>query len=700
MAVEPRVEAMARRLSNFGHLITLDSQLFLLGASAEAYVYKDANTSMLKSRQFGERLTQLLWTELRLTGPAGTQHERVQALHAAGVINDVVRALFTDVRRTGNQANHEELLDDRNQALRLVRACYDLGVWYHRTISDAAEPPPFIPPALPDSEPPAGGDEFELYKEELVRMNYAINAQTAKLDEQTARADAEAAARAKAERDILDAVRANSMLRDELRELSDKVDRLYEVFAEKEGPYSASRTEFTSRARTSNDRTLADKLWSLSHVLRHEGIATVDYLDILAPLLLLKVSDERANANDESLALVPENISWLALTSASQDDIIERLQHIMGQLGQLDSNVGEVFQNTIVRITHPATLRRLVDLIDGENWSASGKENPGHAFDALLERPMSEVRSGAGQYFTPRALIDAIIDCAAPTPRDTIFDPACGTGGFLVGCYEYILRNHRDELAADDIEHLADGGISGMELVPNTARLAAVNLALHGLGRAEGSSSLIEIGDSLVQRPKKRASLVLSNPPFGRKMHVVTTGAEGAFQRVQAPSRQSWVQTTDKQLNFVQHVMELLRVGGRAAMIVPDNVLFQGGTSESVRRKLLEKYDLHTVLRLPTGIFYAGGVKANVIFFDKPATSPDKPATNRVWVYDFRTDQQFRLNRPMRREDLDDFVRSYRPNEPIANRTESERFRAFDYEELTTREHLNLDITWRRSAAS
>ncbi|MGW5721412.1 N-6 DNA methylase [Amycolatopsis sp. NPDC003865] len=699
MTVEPRVEAMARRLSNFGHLIRLDSQLFLLGASAEAYVYKDANTSMLKSRQFGERLTQLLWTELRLTGHAGTQHERVQTLYAQGVINDVVRALFTDVRRTGNQANHEELLDDRNQALQLVRACYDLGVWYHRTIPDAAEPPPFIPPALPDSEPSTGGDEFELYKEELVRMNYAINAQTAKLDEQTARARAEAAARAKAERDILDAVRANSMLRDELRELSDKVNRLYEAFSEKEAPYSGSRAEFTSRARTSNDRILADKLWSLSHVLRDEGISTVDYLDILAPLLLLKLSEERANANDESLVLVPESISWHTLASASQNDLIERLQRIMDQLGRLDSYVGEVFQNTIARITNPVILRRLVDLIDGENWSASDKAHPGYAFDALLERPMSEARSGAGQYFTPRALIDAIIDCAAPTPRDTIFDPACGTGGFLVGCYEYILRNHRDELTANDIEHLADGGISGMELVRNTARLAAVNLALHGLGRVEGSS-LIEIGDSLAQRPKRRASLVLSNPPFGRKMHVVTIGAEGAVQRIQAPSRQSWVQTTDKQMNFVQHVMDLLRVGGRAAMIVPDNALFQGGAGESVRRKLLEKYNLHTVLRLPTGIFYAGGVKANVVFFDKPATSPDKPATNRVWVYDFRTDQQFRLSRPMRREDLDDFVRSYLPNEPISNRTESERFRAFDYEELTTREHLNLDITWRRSAAS
>ena len=240
--------------------------------------------------------------------------------------------------------------------------------------------------------------------------------------------------------------------------------------------------------------------------------------------------------------------------------------------------------------------------------------------------------------------------------------------------------------------------VRGYELVDGTARLAAMNLLLHGMGTA-GGDSLIEVRDALIADPGPRWSVVLSNPPFGRKSSVTMVGADGREVREEREIvRQDFVATTsNKQLNFVQHVMTILDTNGRAAVVLPDNVLFEGGAGETIRRKLLTDFNLHTMLRLPTGIFYAQGVKANVLFFDKKVARPGQPWTDKLWVYDLRTNKHFTLKQnPLRRADLDDFAASCQPGKNRAERSESERWKSFTYAEIVARDKANLDITWLR----
>ena len=274
-----------------------------------------------------------------------------------------------------------------------------------------------------------------------------------------------------------------------------------------------------------------------------------------------------------------------------------------------------------------------------------------------------------------------------PGPKDSVFDPACGTGGFLIAAHRYIAKNHSWALDGDRRRALSTGAIRGVELVRETARLASMNMLLHGIGQANGSE-LIEIRDSLAKAPSTTVDVVLANPPFGVG---TVTGENYATARSDL-----WTETTNKQLNFVQHIYTLLRLNGRAAVVVPDNVLFESGAGETIRRELLQQCNVHTLLRLPTGIFYAGGVNANVLFFDKRRPRPDgSPATKQLWVYDLRTGQHFTMKQyPLRREHLDDFVKCYRPGEPREHRLESERFRPFSYHELITRDKANLDLTF------
>jgi type I restriction enzyme M protein len=302
------------------------------------------------------------------------------------------------------------------------------------------------------------------------------------------------------------------------------------------------------------------------------------------------------------------------------------------------------------------------------------------------------------QYFTPRALISAMVDCIQPGPDDTVFDPACGTGGFLLAATQYIIGRHGPHLTPEQRNRLGTGAISGIELVDGTARLAAMNMLLHGIGRPNGPS-LIQVRDSLAEPPRSYPSVVLANPPFGKKSSITVIGESGRASREDiAYSRNDfWVTTTNKQLNFVQHIASMLGVPGRAAVVVPDNVMFEGGAGETVRRRLLQQFDVHTLLRLPTGIFYAGGVKANVLFFDKKPARPEAAWTSRLWVYDFRTGQHFTLKQNrLERQHLDDFVKCYRPGEPRESRVETQRFRSFSYEDLLARDKVNLDITWLR----
>src|SRR5919204_3603484 len=358
--------------------------------------------------------------------------------------------------------------------------------------------------------------------------------------------------------------------------------------------------------------------------------------------------------------------------------------------------LGVVFRKAQNRIQDPAKLRRLiVDLIDRERWMTLDVDVKGDAYEGLLQKNAEDVKTGAGQSFTPRPLIDAIVEVMRPEPGMTICDPACGTGGFLLAAHEFISRTY-PYLDPDEKRHLRFEALRGTEIVDNAARLCVMNLLLHGIG-AEDAQSPIVVDDSLKADPGDRYEMVLTNPPFGKKSSMTVVNAEGDTEREDLVIVRDdfCASTSNKQLNFVQHVKTLLKIGGRAAVVVPDNVLFEGGAGETVRRKLLHECDVHTLLRLPTGIFYAQGVKANVLFFDRKPAS-ETPWTKELWIYDLRTNHHFTLKQnPLRREHLDDFVAAYKP-EARDGREEGERFKRFSYAELLQRDKVSLDIAWLR----
>ncbi len=359
-----------------------------------------------------------------------------------------------------------------------------------------------------------------------------------------------------------------------------------------------------------------------------------------------------------------------------------------------------IFAKAQNKFQDPAKLRRLVaDLIDAENWSAMGADVKGDAYEGLLEKNAQDTKSGAGQYFTPRALIAAMVDCIAPKPGETICDPACGTGGFLFAAHNYVVH-YNPNLTRDQKKHLKENALRGWELVQSTARLAAMNLMLHGIG--SDKSVPINVTDALAADPGGRFEVVLANPPFGKKSSTMITGAEGKVSTEKDIIERDdfWATTSNKQLNLVQHIKTLLKQHGRAAVVVPANVLFEGGAGETIRKKLLHECDVHALLRLPTGLFYAQGVKANVIFFDRKPAS-ETPWTKKLWIYDLRTNKHFTLKTsPMKREDLDEFVTLYNP----ANRHDRKptwsaenpdgRWRVYDYDELIARDKASLDVFW------
>jgi len=446
----------------------------------------------------------------------------------------------------------------------------------------------------------------------------------------------------------------------------------------------------------SDTRRLVDKLWSYCNVLRDDGVDTIEYTEQLTYLLFLKMAHERAT-RPLLPEIVPDAYSWQTLLDSDGDDLEVTYRHILERLGRQPGTLGVIFRKAQNRIQDPAKLKRLiVDLIDKENWSATGTDVKGDAYEQLLSKGAEDIKSGAGQYFTPRALTHAMVDCLQPSASDTVVDPAAGTGGFLLAAHEYASKD-AETLNPTERDHLRDGFVRGVELVDGTARLAAMNLLLHGIGTSSGQS-LIEVKDALIADPGRRYSVVLSNPPFGRKSSLTMVGADGRESREDREiERQDFLVTTsNKQLNFLQHIATILDINGRAAVVLPDNVLFEGGAGEKLRRRLLRDFDLHTMLRLPTGIFYAQGVKANVLFFDKKPAA-EQPWTQRLWVYDLRTNQHFTLKQnQLRRKDLDDFVACYAPGKPRSERVETECFTSFTYDEVIARDKANLDITWLR----
>ena len=369
---------------------------------------------------------------------------------------------------------------------------------------------------------------------------------------------------------------------------------------------------------------------------------------------------------------MPEGLDWPSLIARDGDELEVHYRHVLAELGRRPGMLGIVFRKAQNRIQDPAKLRRLiVDLIDRESWMTLDADVKGDAYEGLLEKNAEDVKTGAGQYFTPRPLIRAIVEVMRPEPGITICDPAAGTGGFLLAAHEWISRSPL--LDPDEKRHLRFDALRGTEIVDNTARLCVMNMLLHGIG-AEDANSPIAVDDSLKADPGDRFEMVLTNPPFGKKSSMTVVNAEGESEREDLVILRDdfWASTSNKQLNFVQHVKTLLQINGRAAVVVPDNVLFEGGAGETVRRKLLHECDVHTLLRLPTGVFYAQGVKANVLFFDRKPAS-ETPWTKELWVFDLRTNKHFTLKQnPLRYEHLHEFIAAYNPENRQA-RAEGER---------------------------
>ena len=447
------------------------------------------------------------------------------------------------------------------------------------------------------------------------------------------------------------------------------------------------------RHANSPSRPLVDKLWAFCAVLRDDGVHVVEYTDQLTYLLFLKMAHERETrkVNPEK-GIVPEDCSWQRLLDADGSQLEETYNYILQALAKQKGVLGTIFRGAQSRFKDPAKLKQLiVDLIDKQNWSATGTDIKGDAYESLLQKGAEDMKSGAGQYFTPRALIAAIVDVMQITAKDTLHDPAVGSGGFLLSAFEHAAPTAN---SPKDTEHLQSSFASGTELGDGPARLAAMNMILHGMVKP-GAESPIYVGDSLTADPGKRYSVVLANPPFGTKASntFVTEDGKVGKNNLAILRPDFWVTTSNKQLNFVQHIKTILDVNGRAAVVLPDNVLFEGGAGETIRQRLLKEFDVHTLLRLPTGIFYAGGVKANVLFFDKKPAS-ESPWTQEMWVYDFRTNMHFtQKTKSLKRADLEGFVTAYAVGKS-QSRKESDRFKKFTYAELVGRDKTNLDISW------
>jgi type I restriction enzyme M protein len=440
---------------------------------------------------------------------------------------------------------------------------------------------------------------------------------------------------------------------------------------------------------------LVNKLWNYCNILRDDGLSYGDYVEQLTFLLFLKMAHERTQPPYNQRPIVPEEYNWPSLVELDGIPLEQHYRRTLETLGKEPGMLRTIFRKAQNKIQDPAKLRRLIaDLIGKESWSTLDADVKGDIYEGLLQKNAEDVKSGAGQYFTPRPLIRAITDVMQPKPGMTIMDPAAGTGGFLLAAHEYISHHYASEMDTEEKRFLKLDALRGVEIVDAAARLCAMNLFLHGIG---GEESPIRVGDSLAAKDSNNYEMVLTNPPFGKKSSITIINEEGEESREALTIFRDdfWATTSNKQLNFVQHVVSLLKMNGTAAVVVPDNVLFEGGAGETIRRKLLHSCDVHTLLRLPTGVFYAQGVKANVLFFDRKPAS-ETPWTKSLWIYDLRTNKHFTLKtNPLKQSDLDDFVQCF--NSPNRfERSESERFRCFSYEELQKRDKLSLDITWLR----
>ena len=432
------------------------------------------------------------------------------------------------------------------------------------------------------------------------------------------------------------------------------------------------------------------KLWNLCHILRDGGISYHQYVTELTLLLFLKMAKETSTSQSNKEARLPKKCRWDDLRDLPPGgDKLETYKEMLLQLGRAsDPLVKAIYTGAQTSLREARHLERLVLDIDALDWFMAKTDGLGDMYEGLLEKNASETKSGAGQYFTPRALIDAMVEVMKPQAGEVIQDPAAGTAGFLIAADTYI-KKHTDnlfDLEAKQQNFQKREAFVGLELVPETRRLALMNCMLHDIdGVGEGA---VRLGDTLSSDGAKlpKANVILTNPPFGTKK-----GAGGG-------SRDDLTfPTSNKQLMFLQHIYRALKPGGRAAVVLPDNVLFEEGRGREIRADLMDKCNLHTILRLPTGIFYAQGVKTNVLFFTRG--EKDKGNTKKVWVYDLRTNAPaFGKRTPFTREYLKPFVDAFGADPTGAkNKRKDEgeqgRFRAFTREDIAKRND-NLDISW------
>ncbi|MCF7852622.1 MAG: type I restriction-modification system subunit M [Simkaniaceae bacterium] len=451
-----------------------------------------------------------------------------------------------------------------------------------------------------------------------------------------------------------------------------------------------------------NTASIVSKVWSFCTTLRDDGVSYGDYLEQLTYLIFLKMADEYSKPPYNRNVGIPEAYGWQTLKSKKGAELETHYLTVLRELGSKKGMLGQIFTKAQNKIQDPAKLYRLIHMVDETEWVVMEADIKGDIYESLLEKNAEDTKSGAGQYFTPRALIKAMVECIRPEPGKTIADPACGTGGFFLAAYDFIINSNKSQIDKSQKAFLKRETFYGNEIVPNTRRLCLMNMFLHNIGEIDGDTP-VSPNDALIADSGQRFDYVLANPPFGKKSSMSFTNDEGEQERDDLTyNRQDfWATTSNKQLNFVQHIRTILKTTGRAAVVVPDNVLFEGGAGEIIRRKLLENTDLHTILRLPTGIFYANGVKANVLFFDNREASPSH-WSKEVWYYDYRTNIHHTLKKqPMRFSDLQDFVQCYTPQNRHVRKeswdpeTNPEgRWRKYTYEELIARDKTSLDIFW------
>ena len=390
-------------------------------------------------------------------------------------------------------------------------------------------------------------------------------------------------------------------------------------------------------ANQKNEAALIKKVKDIANVMASAGVGFTDYITQLTYILFLKMDAEK-----EELGLgssIPDGYKWKDIVDLSGDDLVEKYEEILKDLSEEEGLIGTIFTKATNKINRPVMLKEVFKMVAGENWYMMEGDLKGAIYERILEDNGQDKKSGAGQYFTPRALIKAIVDVVDPKINETVADPCCGTGGFLLAAYDHMRVQSKD---MEKQEFLKNNALFGADITPLVVTLASMNLFLHDIGV---NQSPITLRDSLVETTDDMYQVIMTNPPFG-------TRPQGSVE-VYA-NRPEFVKTSDNQVNFLQHIMSIVKTGGRVGVVLPDSVLTDQGATAKVREKLMKDYNLHTILRLPTGIFYANGVKTNVLFFDKGEPTKD------IWVYDYRTGIKHTMaTKPMTRSDLDEFVECY-----------------------------------------